>query len=57
MKNYTLVLTCTVSVLALTTLVGIALVLCTPVWVAVPVLIFTLCAVACIDYQQWVDQK
>ena len=57
MKNYALVLTCAVSVIAMTLLAGIALVLCTPVWVAVPVLIFALCAVACVDYRQWVDRK
>lgn len=57
MNNYMLVLTCCISALALTTLVGIALVLCTPVWVAVPVLFFALCAVASVDYQRWVDRK
>nr|DAU73368.1 MAG TPA: hypothetical protein [Caudoviricetes sp.] len=57
MKNYLLVLTCCISVLALTTLVGIALVLCTPIQVAVPVLIFALCAVARVDYQRWVGRK
>lgn len=57
MNNYILVLTCCISVLALTTLVGIALILCTPVWVSVPVLIFALSALACVDYQQWVDRK
>lgn len=57
MKNYMLVLTCCVSVLALTTLVGIALVLCTPLEVAIPVLIFALCTLACVDYQRWVGRK
>ena len=57
MNNYILVLTCAVSVLAMTLLAGIALVLCTPVWVAVPVLIFALCVVACADYQRWVGRK
>lgn len=57
MKNYALVLTCCISVLALTTLVGIALILCTPGWVSVPLLIFALCAVACVDYQRWVGRK
>jgi hypothetical protein len=57
MKNYALVLTCAVSVLAMTLLAGIALVLCTPLEVAIPVLIFALCVVACVDYQQWVGRK
>lgn len=57
MKNYALVLTCVVSVLAMTLLAGIALVLCTPIQVAVPVLIFALCAVASVDYQRWVGRK
>ena len=57
MKNYALVLTCAVSVLAMTLLAGIVLALCTPVWVAIPVLIFALCAVACVDYQRWVGRK
>ena len=57
MNNYILVLTCCISVLALTTLAGIALILCTPVQVSVPVLIFALCAVACVDYQRWVGRK
>ena len=57
MKNYMLVLTCCISGLALTTLVGIALVLCTPIQVSVPVLIFALCAVASVDYQRWVGRK
>lgn len=57
MKNYILVLTCYISVLAMTTLVGIALALCTPVWVAIPLLIFALCAVAYVDYQRWVGRK
>ena len=57
MKNYALVLTCAVSVLAMTTLAGIALVLCTPLEVSVPLLIFALCAVACVDYQRWVGRK
>ena len=57
MNNYILVLTCCISVLALTTLAGIALVLCTPVQVSVPLLIFALCAVACVDYQRWVGRK
>lgn len=57
MKNYMLVLTCCISVLALTTLVGIALILSTPIQVAVPLLIFALCAVASVDYQRWVGRK
>lgn len=57
MKNYALVLTCCISVIALTILVGIALILCVPLRVAVPLLIFALCAVACVDYQGWVDRK
>lgn len=57
MKNYALVLICTVSVLALTLLMGIALALYTPVWVAVPLLTFALCMVACVDYQGWVGRK
>lgn len=57
MNNYALVLTCCVSVIAMTLLAGIALVLCTPLEVAIPVLIFALCAVACVDYQQWVGRK
>lgn len=57
MKNYILVLTCAVSVIAMTLLAGIALVLCTPLEVAIPVLIFALCAVACGDYQRWVGRK
>lgn len=57
MNNYALVLTCCISVIAMTLLAGIALVLCTPVWVAAPVLIFALCAVACVDYQRWVGRK
>ena len=57
MNNYALVLTCCISVLALTILVGIALILCTPVWVSVPLLIFALCVVACFDYQRWVGRK
>lgn len=57
MNNYALVLTCCISVLAMTTLAGIALVLCTPWWVAIPLLTFALCAVACVDYQRWVGRK
>ena len=57
MKNYALVLTCAVSVLAMTLLAGIALILCVPLEVAIPVLIFALCVVACVDYQGWVGQK
>ena len=57
MNNYALVLTCCISVIAMTLLVGIALLMCTPLQVAIPVLIFALCAVACVDYQGWVDQK
>ena len=57
MNNYILVLTCCISVLALTLLAGIALILCAPLEVAIPVLIFALCAVACVDYQGWVGQK
>lgn len=57
MNNYTLVLTCAVSVIAMTLLAGIALVLCTPVWVAIPVLIFALCAGASVDYQRRVGRK
>lgn len=57
MKDYLLVLTCYISVLALTLLAGITLVLCTPLEAAIPVLIFALCAVACNDYQRWVDRK
>lgn len=57
MKNYALVLTCAVSVLALTLLVGITLVLCTPLEVSIPMLIFALCAVASVDYQRWVGRK
>lgn len=57
MNNYALVLTCAVSVIIMTLLAGIALVLCTPVWVAIPLLIFALCTVACVDYQRWVGRK
>lgn len=57
MNNYILVLTCTVSVIIMTLLAGIALVLCTPLQVSVPVLIFALCTVACVDYQRWVGRK
>ena len=57
MNNYALVLTCAVSVLAMTILAGIALMMCVPLKVAVPVLIFALCAVASIDYQGWVGRK
>ena len=57
MKNYALVLTCCVSVIALTILAGIALILCVPLKASVPLLIFALCAVACVDYQGWVGQK
>jgi ABC-type nickel/cobalt efflux system permease component RcnA len=57
MNNYILVLTCCISVIAMTLLVGIALVLCTPLEVAIPVLIFALCAVASVDYQRWVGRK
>lgn len=57
MNNYALVLICAISVLAMTILVGIALMLCTPLEVAVPVLIFALCAVASVDYQRWVGRK
>ena len=57
MNNYILVLTCCISVIAMTLLLGIALVLCTPLEVAIPVLIFALCAVACVDYQRWVGRK
>lgn len=57
MNNYALVLTCCISVLALTILVGIALMLCVPLRVGVPLLIFALCAVACVDYQRWVGRK
>lgn len=57
MKNYALVLTCAVSVLAMTLLAGIALVLCAPLEVAIPVLIFALCVVACADYQRLVGRK
>lgn len=57
MKNYALVLTCAVSVLAMTLLAGIALALCTPLEVAIPMLIFALCVVACADYQRWEGRK
>ena len=57
MNNYILVLTCCVSVIAMTLLAGIALILCVPLQVAIPVLIFALCAVACVDYQHGVGQK
>lgn len=57
MNNYILVLTCCISVIAMTLLAGIALVLCTPPEVSIPVLIFALCAVACVDYQRWVGRK
>ena len=57
MNNYILVLTCCISVIAMTLLAGIALMLCTPLEVAIPVLIFALCAVACVDYQRWVGRK
>ena len=52
MNNYIPVLTCCVSVIAMTLLAGIALILCVPLQVAIPVLIFALCAVACVDYQR-----
>lgn len=57
MNNYALVLTCVVSVIAMTLLAGIALILCVPLEVAIPVLIFALCTVACADYQRWVGRK
>lgn len=57
MNNYALVLTCCVSVIAMTLLAGIALILCVPLQVAIPVLILALCTVACVDYQGWVGRK
>nr|DAX33407.1 MAG TPA: hypothetical protein [Caudoviricetes sp.] len=53
MNNYALVLTCCVSVIAMTLLAGIALALCTPWWVSLPLLTFALSAVACVDYQRF----
>lgn len=56
MKNHLLVLTCFIAVMSLTTLVGIALIVCLPWQVSFPLLILILCAATRVDYQHMVGR-
>lgn len=50
MKNYALVLTCCVSVITMAVLVSIALILCAPWWVLIPMIMIGVGGAAYIDF-------